>query len=273
MDRAVIFGAFQFIGYQFCRSLLEQGLEVIGIHSSDDDIDAYLSEKRLEIGRNANFNERSPTQWMDEEEFNGRTIILFDYYETDINNLQASITKNCLIEEFLNKNREKIDNMDTKIVSLFPIQFFVQLNDRIEQANSNYSHRFFLPTIYGPWQPNTFLFQQSLLKTIFPDQHIVTNECEWIHDTLYIEDIVDPIIELTENNCPQTWILKSETVNHWGKCADYLSIPIEVIEKVQHKEIVNGRMVNNTIVKSCTHFTEGLEKQKRQIRLLHDGCI
>ena len=32
MDKVIIVGTYEFIGFQLCLSLLEQGIEVIGIH-------------------------------------------------------------------------------------------------------------------------------------------------------------------------------------------------------------------------------------------------
>lgn len=270
MDRAVIYGAFQFIGFQFCCSLLDQGCEVIGIHANDKDIDIQLSEKKMEIGRNANFYEMSPSEWLDQEEFSEQTLVILDNYNFIINN-QGDMNIENSLGEFFNRNREKIEKTDSKIVSLFPIQFLLQPNEAIKSnpAISNRVHRIFLPTIYGPWQPNDFLFQQYLLKTILPDTRISPNKFEWIHDTLYIEDIVDPIIKLTEHKAAESWILKSDTPDHWQKCADHLSIPHEEVAKIRSEALHHQGTIKEFEVKSITHYSEGLEKQKQQLKLFH----
>lgn len=59
MDRAVILGTFEFIGFSLCKNLLDQGCEIDGIHFDKEQDDALIHEKRLTIGRNANFNEKT----------------------------------------------------------------------------------------------------------------------------------------------------------------------------------------------------------------------
>ena len=61
MDKVIIVGTYEFIGFQLCLSLLEQGREVIGIHLNTNSKDPFLEEKRFEIGRNSNFTEQDET--------------------------------------------------------------------------------------------------------------------------------------------------------------------------------------------------------------------
>src|SRR3954471_2138204 len=57
MDKAMIFGIYDFVSFQMGRALLNMGLEVIGIHIDENNQTPYLEEKRMEVGRNANFRE------------------------------------------------------------------------------------------------------------------------------------------------------------------------------------------------------------------------
>lgn len=275
MDRAVIIGVYEYVGFQFCCSLLEQGFEVIGISFDHSDRDGYLSEKRLEIGRNANFYERTLSEWINEEEINSQTFILIDYFDFIINNHKELIKNNNLIEKFLNQNQEKILKTNSKVVSLFPMQLHMQPNETGERilTSTHSGQQIFLPTIYGPWQPNTFLFQQYLLKAINPDHTISENNYEWVHDTLYIEDIVDPILKIAEQNTEKQWVLESDISDHWKKCAEYLSIPSTQIEKIEWTNLPEHTKINKTIIKCLTPLTEGLEKQKRHLKLFHVGRI
>ncbi|MEM5594163.1 hypothetical protein AAHH67_24715 [Niallia circulans] len=58
MKKAVIFGVYQFVGFHICSTLLEEGEEIIGISYPEISIED-LEDKRMEIGRNANFSEKS----------------------------------------------------------------------------------------------------------------------------------------------------------------------------------------------------------------------
>ncbi|WNS76853.1 hypothetical protein RRV45_07655 [Bacillus sp. DTU_2020_1000418_1_SI_GHA_SEK_038] len=272
MDRAIIIGTFKFLGFHFCRSLLEQGFEVIGIRFDHDEKDSYINDKRMEIERNANFYEESLSNWLSKGEINDQTFLIFDHYDILETNQKECFDGDHSIEEYIIKN--KMVKNDSRMISLFSIQSFLQMNEtekRILQRMNNL--RVFLPTIYGPWQPSPFLFQQYLLKTIDPDHQISLNEQEWIHDTLYIDDIVDPILNLAKSSLGESYILKSDITNHWKKCADYLSIPANVIEKNLCKNPADTWELNTKLVKSKTLFSKGIDTQKRHLKLLHEGRI
>lgn len=54
MGKAIIIGAFELLGFQVCKRMLDQGYEVIGL-SLIDKSDSLEEEMLLEIGRNSNF--------------------------------------------------------------------------------------------------------------------------------------------------------------------------------------------------------------------------
>lgn len=271
MDRTVIFGAFNFLGFHFCCSLLDEGFEVTGIRSDNDEKNPYVNEKRMAIGRNANFYEESFSNWLSKGEVLDQTLFVIDYYDLLAAKQMEDVQ---LVEDFIKKNKMTIAETDSRIVSLYPFQSFLQTNEMSRRIPHDMDNiRIFLPTIYGPWQPSSFLFQQYLLKTIEPNRQISQHEYEWIHDTLYIDDIIDPIFKLAEGKPDGTYVLKSDIKNHWQKCADYLAIPSEIIDSNNSKETLDNGEFNIKIVKSNTHFSEGLENQKRHLKLLHEGGI
>lgn len=58
MKKAIVFGAYQFLGFHICGALLEEGEEIIGVSFPNIHVDD-IEDKRMEIGRNANFSEIS----------------------------------------------------------------------------------------------------------------------------------------------------------------------------------------------------------------------
>ncbi|MEH7346832.1 hypothetical protein V7122_23665 [Bacillus sp. JJ1532] len=275
MDRAVIIGAFQFLGFHFCQSLLDQGFEVLGVRSENREKDAYLIEKRMEIGRNANFKEIIMSDLVSQVEIHAQTLILIDYYSFSATEQKVLFNKDNILERFLKNNKQKMAETDTRIISLFPIQWLHQKDKNIQRILENeiISHRIYLPTIYGPWQPNSFLFQQSLEKSLDPDRELSIHECEWIHDTLYIADILDPILKLAETKSADACTLKSDIPHYWKKCVDFLSIPAEVLEMITINYPSERNEIKVKIVKNCTPYSEGIENQKRHLKLIDEGGI
>jgi hypothetical protein len=82
MDKVLVLGALEELGFEMTTILLEEGYEVCGIHLQLGEESLY-DERRLEIGRNANFSELSLTEWMKQEDLTETTIWLFmnDYDE------------------------------------------------------------------------------------------------------------------------------------------------------------------------------------------------
>lgn len=67
VERAVIIGVFEYLGFLLCKRILEEGIEVDAVHLNQE-INPMAEERRLEIGRNANF-----VEW-DVEKFNSSTV-------------------------------------------------------------------------------------------------------------------------------------------------------------------------------------------------------
>ena len=76
MDKILVLGALEELGFEMTTCLLEEGYEVCGIHLQTGEEVVY-DERRLEIGRNANFSEISLTEWMKQEDVNAPTTWLF----------------------------------------------------------------------------------------------------------------------------------------------------------------------------------------------------
>ena len=79
MKKAVIFGAYHFLGFLICSALLEEGEEIIGITYPDLVVED-LDEKRMEIGRNANFSEKSLAEFTSILQDTNIEVLYFDFY-------------------------------------------------------------------------------------------------------------------------------------------------------------------------------------------------
>ena len=55
MDKAIIVGVYEFIGFHLCEALLQEGIEVYGVDLPIDTSDHVVNEKRILIGINSNF--------------------------------------------------------------------------------------------------------------------------------------------------------------------------------------------------------------------------
>jgi hypothetical protein len=63
MDKVLVLGALEELGFEMTALLLEEGYEVRGIHLQTGD-EAIYNDRRMEIGRNANFEEIGLNDWL-----------------------------------------------------------------------------------------------------------------------------------------------------------------------------------------------------------------
>jgi len=264
MDRAIIIGAFEFLGFHFCQTLLEEGYEVVGVHNSKNEEIDFLELKRMAIGRNANFQEESLAQWLGEAEIDEQTLVIIDYYDLFIRNAPDLPAVNKLMDLFLSRNEAALKQNHSKVVWLLPIQWLLPENRLELNRIKTYSHRYFLPSIYGPWQPDTFLLQQGISKD---HSQLTLNKREWIDDCLYIDDIVEEILNMTERREMASLILRSSIDNHWQKCAEFISIPEKFINIRLSDEEAEFKSIERKQVKCKLPISEGIEKQIRHYRL------
>ncbi|MBG9549928.1 hypothetical protein [Cytobacillus firmus] len=264
MDRAVILGTFEFIGFSLCKHLLEQGCEIDGIHFDKEKDDALIHEKRLTIGRNANFNEKKYSAWIKSGEILKNDIIFIDTYDLYIRNELAALREKELIEGFFLKNMALFQILQVKIVFLLPIQWLKdisrthsKLEDAIEilQENNISVSSFYMPVIYGPWQPKEFSFHQSIAK-----KRVMISEREWIHDAIFIDDLINFLSNCADRSLDESYLLKSSITRHWRKCADYLSFDYN--ENWRYPDLAIGKVTERTI-QCSVKFSDGLEKQRR----------
>lgn len=181
MDRAVIVGTLEFLGFYFCKKILEEGIEVEGIHLDLEKNKVLIEEKRLEIGRNANYNEWS----MDNElqTLNTRnTTLIVDFYDLFMWERETTLFENG-IKKLLDGYEEE------DIIFLLPISLksnlrFGDVHAKLHKLilglkkKGNVVQSFFLPTINGTW----------------------LSEGIDTRDSFYMEDVVDAILDLILRN-------------------------------------------------------------------------
>jgi nucleoside-diphosphate-sugar epimerase len=280
MDKAIIFGIYDFVSFHACKELLNKGLEVIGIHIDDPSKYQFLEEKRLEVGRNANFREIPLLEWEhSREEDDTKTIFIFSIYD-----LYMLDKEGILQEEEVIKGIRKLmegDKNNNDVVVILPIQLLIDSKEKIipdflERAKE-WGHQlqlFYLPTIYGPWQPTSFVFQQALLAKQVNKDKITKNDREWTKDALFVNDAIEAILQGIEGrNVEKTVgnIIESGQTNYWNQCAEYLQIEIDrefgIVK--QDEPLSIDKQIVKISVKKVTPLAESLTKQLEQVQRLY----
>lgn len=191
-------------------------------------------------------------------------MIFIDIYDLYIRNKLAALREKELIEGFLMKNLALFQSLHVKIAFLLPIQWIKDISrthSRLEDAikilkEHNISvSSFYLPVIYGPWQPEEFSFHQSIAK-----ERVVISEREWIYDAIYIDDLINFLSSSADRHLDESYLLESSITGHWRKCADYLSLDYN--ENWRSPDLAIGKVTERTI-QCSVKFSDGLENQRR----------
>ncbi|MBP3038838.1 hypothetical protein J9303_04875 [Bacillaceae bacterium Marseille-Q3522] len=256
MDKGVIIGTFEFLGFELCKQLLEQGIEVIGVHIERND-EPVFGAKRLQIGRNANFTELRFQDWLLSSEDSTVYIDFYDFYY--LNNKRQLFFEPDFIR--------KVASMDeNKVIILMPVQFFyttdIQKCEDFSQIVklTSIGKVIYLPTVYGAWQPANFAFQKAIQQEKQQPACPLEKIKEWRKDAIHIEETAAAILTLSRKATGHfPVLLKSEVQNHWQKCADFLQIPIEQPAKEETVEEIN---MNSYLVKDRRSIFDHLNKQK-----------
>lgn len=271
MDKAIIFGTYGFIGYSTCMKLLEEGLEVEGYRIDLGEPEVYIENKKLMIGRNSNFQERILEDGLNSIEINNQeTILIISYYD-----FFYSLDKKALENHpfFLYDIGEFFRNLqNVKLVCLFPYEFlngfpspFKEHILSLNEANFSFQS-IFLPTIFGPWQPSSFLFQQYFLKKDL-DEQLKLDEREYTLDALYLDDVVENIFSFINSKETKNIVLQNEEHNMWLKCAEYLNLQ-SMYRNNQMKNFMPQADCQIVKVRGNISFKDALEHQKTHTELL-----
>jgi nucleoside-diphosphate-sugar epimerase len=268
MDKVVIMGVFDFVNFHVCKALLDKGIEVRGVQIDTDETGEDSVEKKLEIGRNSNFTEVSIAE-LPNDTTEKETIIISVY------DLYMRYKEDILLNEAILSKFIKIDQWD-QIVLLVPSQLLTIENElEAEAVIKNFIKRIstlnkkiqllYLPTIYGPWQPDTFLFQHSILTEMNRDNPFKGLR-EETNDALFIDDTVEAIIEIVDRKEPGRYLLQSGKKNQWDLCAAFLKISNQI--KNNRNVEMAGDEITKLTVKSTIPISVALTKQIDHVQRL-----
>lgn len=273
MDKLVIFGGYEYLGFYLSTAFLDKGLHVHCIHFNFGE-ELIYDEKRFTVGRNANFEETPFKEWKqssnDELEKTLMVISLYDYSFNNGTHREKDIDEQELFKSLLNRNLANCE-----FLFLLPIQCLARQNEckeykefRIELIKKDIKLKeVYIPTLYGPWQPNEYLFQQAILRKLTGRWDYQLSEKEWCYDAIYIEDAVEEIGRIVEENTIEACLLQSEVVDHWQKCASFLQIDQHVYKEVMTQER-NLDSVPCIKVKDRAGFDKGLKAQIEYVKRL-----
>lgn len=270
MDKVIILGTYGFVGYSICMKLLEEGLEVEGYRLDQGESEEFIESKKLMIGRNSNFKECLLEEDFLSMEPKQDLVILISYYDLFHTVSEKELVNHPFLKLNIEQSLRKLPNV--KIVCLFPNEFMNSIPSPFQKQILSLEKEhvpfqsIFLPTIYGPWQPETFLFQQYFLKIGHVD-NLQIDERECTTDALYIDDVVESLITFIISKETSNIVLQNEDPNMWLKCAEYLTL--QSFYRFDPKNsILNQEDCQVVKVKGSISYKEALEHQKSQSKLI-----
>ncbi len=274
MDKAVIFSVYDFVSFHVCKELLNKGLEVNGLLIEDEADFPFLDEKRLEVGRNANFIELSHQEWGNMfVQDTSKTALIFSIYDLYMLRKDLIFQK----EEIVNPIIRFIERHNNELTLIFflPIQA-IQSNEEKEiigllsQAKrlAESMQIFYLPSLYGPWQPSAFLFHQALVSSICGTE-IKRDDREWTEDTLFIDDVVESITDIMMTGESGSYLLESGKKNYWELCAGFLKLDKWFGRSDKQKPLNIDRQIVRIPVKKVTSITDSITRQMEILQRMY----
>jgi hypothetical protein len=275
MDKAIIFDMFDFVSFHVGKTLLNSGIEVTGVHIDAMENIQFLDEKRLEVGRNANFVEQSWVEWENDHEpvdTNVSLIIsIYDLYMGKKELIFHFKDKTKPIIEYIEQNKNNVN-----IVFILPVQMLTktfkgyeieEFLGRIKNLVSN-TQFIYLPAIYGPWQPSAFLFQRAIVSE-FQKEELIYVTREWTNDVLFIEDALESILEIIETEKPGSYLLESGKENQWFRCAAFLKVNENQADLKSSETLKGNTSIERVAVKKVTPIMDSMRAQMEHVKRLY----
>lgn len=275
MDRAILFGLFDFVNFHICKSLLNKGIEVEGILLEEPDNIPFLEEKRFEVGRNANLLEQSLFHWKSvQEEVTNNTSLIISIYDLFMSKKEEILVDRTLtmpMIQYLEGNKNEVN-----IVFILPIQMLTSTfrGKEIEKFLSiikglgKNMQFIYLPSIYGPWQTAAFLFQKVIISK-YKELNIINDDREWTNDALFINDAIESIEEIIETEKSGSYILESGRKNHWLSCAECLNISENHAMKKSSESLLLNSDIETVTVKKVTPLKTSIQEQIEHVQRLY----
>jgi nucleoside-diphosphate-sugar epimerase len=156
MTKAIVTGGLGFLGFELCLAFLEEGVEVLAADTEDT-----AGGRWLEVGRNANITYQPIRQDLIPGFSEARTYInLYDHFTG--NKADAQLKS---IKKFVEKVQSSSADAFLLLPSVVPNRIKEsELTELIEYLKEQFNNHYivYIPTLFGPHQPETFLFQQIL---------------------------------------------------------------------------------------------------------------
>ncbi len=294
MDRAIIIGAFGFVGFSVCQALLDEGIEVIAISVSEEP-DLFTEEKRMEIGRNANFIEEE--RWLgDGENASEITPVIIPVYDYYIQEKESLL----LEHPFLKEGLESLSPEVYSVTLLLPEQLgrggasndqeVIQLKNRLYEKGFSLKE-ILVPTLYGPRQPEVCYFQQMMAIEGGEKKVPTLNSRESVQDAIYITDATSEVIRLLEEAPAGKYIIRSAKDDSWLACLELIQnkLMLSADFAERNKEWLNdikskinsseareesqllSNEINRILVQEPMDIPSGLKEQRKEyFRLLQE---
>ncbi|MGG1481513.1 hypothetical protein ABE402_11480 [Bacillus smithii] len=211
MNDAVVFSVNSFIGFELCRVFLEEGMTVLGC--DEDELD---EDRLLEIGRNANFQYQKFHHIQRPEHIPSPSYLVFSFYDGYYHRKENAWKA---IKPVVEKS---LDWKKHHFIFLYPSiwlkrkekhDLYVEAEELRKQAEKEKAPVtvFYLPTVFGPRQPNSFLLAEAMTNPAFQWEQACIDED--LEDALYVEDAVDVINRQKEKS--NTFILVNANPSSW----------------------------------------------------------
>lgn len=262
MHTSVVIGVYQFIGFHLAKYLLEKGEEVLGVDWIDMG-EEDCSEKEMEMGRNSNFL-YVPVHKLNKFSLEQQKIIYVSCYDLNISPLEDKEAILSNIVQFIKDSRK---NPSIQVIVLLPIEEENEIFHSLleELAEHDAAKMVFLPTIYGPWQPETMSFEAAIRqKELSEIEKVLTTEYK--EDTLFVSDIMDAVVKVVLENEKKIQ-LQSEDPDQWSQCAELLWTDEFIKRYILNK---SSRLVKGLLykVKNKTSPFIGISLQKKHFQRL-----
>jgi nucleoside-diphosphate-sugar epimerase len=250
MSRVVVTNGLGYLGFELCLAILEEGLEVMAVDSEEK-----AGERWLEVGRNANITYQPLHQKLPAD-FSGAGIYinLYDCFTKSKSHQLQDIRK------FVECHHECFE----KVCVLLPSSLQnrkceSELNGFLKQLDSRIGNRqtVYLPTLFGPHQPESFLFQQIISNS--------SSGSVCVDDTrsaIYVKDAANALIKIRENSKSKNIQLVSDIPDSWKETLRLLggSDPEKQYDLSMRDTMPSG--VEKLEVKSSSSLEEVLKLQR-----------
>ncbi|MCP3742177.1 hypothetical protein [Rossellomorea sp. BNER] len=248
MNQAVVLAAQDFLGFEICSSLLENGYEVKALDQTED-----MAGKWLEIGRNANIQYSSMNNV---PELLKNFDIYLPIYDLITQEQRSSFYE--FIEEFIKEKEALISNA----IMIFPLNMREKDEDKLgEQIMATFIDRkislttYYLPTLFGPYQSKEYLYQKILTEE---NRENFTHFIDDPISVIYVKDAADVIVNHEKDE--KDYLLLSSVEKSWEKALSEIhSNPNQY--KKKKREIPSGLEILK--VKPSLTFQEVFELQRK----------